>query len=212
MRMGAIAMIKISEFCDMKKLEVILKNWVKSTGLGVAIADTEGAYVTRGFNYAGFGSSMNDEEANYDLEVALVLDNGEEIGKAVVKKVAEGLRQDQVDASVAILGDLVNMFICASYDNYKNHDLKERVEQGIEQVNIQIAEAVESTKQIDAFSKRQNILSLNASIEAARAGEAGKGFAVVAGEVQKLAVGMGEASADIKAKLKALEAAVKSLG
>ena len=210
--MGAIAMIKISEFCDMKKLEVILKNWVKSTGLGVAIADTEGAYVTRGFNYAGFGSSMNDEEANYDLEVALVLDNGEEIGKAVVKKVAEGLRQDQVDASVAILGDLVNMFICASYDNYKNHDLKERVEQGIEQVNIQIAEAVESTKQIDAFSKRQNILSLNASIEAARAGEAGKGFAVVAGEVQKLAVGMGEASADIKAKLKALEAAVKSLG
>lgn len=205
-------MIKISEFCDMKKLETILKNWVKSTGLGVAIADNEGAYVTRGFNYAGFGSSMNDEEASYDTEVALSLDNGEEIGKIVVKKVVADMRAEQFDASVAILSDVVTMFICTSYDNYKNHDLKERVEQGIEQVNIQIAEAVESTKQIDAFSKRQNILSLNASIEAARAGEAGKGFAVVAGEVQKLAVGMGEASSDIKAKLKALEAAVKSLG
>ena len=72
----------------------------------------------------------------------------------------------------------------------------------------QLATANDKVKLIDGFSKRQNILALNASIEAARAGDAGKGFAVVAEEVQKLAKGMGEASSAIT---KALNTATKTI-
>ena len=57
-------------------------------------------------------------------------------------------------------------------------------------------EATDKTKEIDGYSKRQQILALNASIEAARAGDQGKGFAVVATEVQKLARDMATSSAD----------------
>ena len=71
--------------------------------------------------------------------------------------------------------------------------------------------ANDKVKQIDGFSKRQNILALNASIEAARVGDAGRGFAVVAVEVQKLAKGMGEASSDINKAIKEVTQTITSL-
>ena len=69
----------------------------------------------------------------------------------------------------------------------------------------------DKTKEIDGYSKRQQILALNASIEAARAGDQGKGFAVVATEVQKLARDMATSSADIKKLLGELHVTINHL-
>ena len=100
------------------------------------------------------------------------------------------------------------MFVRASYTSYQNSHILSELKTGISNAAEQLQTANDKVKQIDGFSKRQNILALNASIEAARAGDAGKGFAVVAEEVQKLAKGMGEASSAIT---KALNTATKTI-
>jgi methyl-accepting chemotaxis protein len=60
------------------------------------------------------------------------------------------------------------------------------LEQAVDQLHKEGAQALNATKQIDDIAKKVNLLALNAAIEAARAGEAGRGFAVVADEVRKL--------------------------
>ena len=119
--------------------------------------------------------------------------------------------QDEIDASATLLGDVINMFVRASYEEYNNKNLLDKLVGGVEKANVEIEEAVKSTSQISAFTRRQNILSLNASIEAARAGEAGKGFAVVAMEVQKLAQDMDRISKDIVVKLESLQETIKGM-
>jgi methyl-accepting chemotaxis protein len=58
---------------------------------------------------------------------------------------------------------------------------------------------------ITTIANQTNLLALNASIEAARAGEAGKGFAVVANEVKDLAQATTTATADISARVNAIQ-------
>lgn len=110
--------------------------------------------------------------------------------------------QAEIEASAQLLGDVINMFIRASYATMQNQQLVSGLREGIGKAAKQIILANDNTKQIEGYSKRQKMLALNASIEAARAGEAGKGFSVVADEVQKLAQCMGVTSVQIK---KALE-------
>ncbi len=127
-----------------------------------------------------------------------------------LKKVSVKSR-DEIEASAKLLGDVINMFVRASYSTYKNQNILGNLKEGIQKAADQVVIANESRKQIEAFSSRQKILALNASIEAARAGESGKGFAVVATEVKKLAEGMAETSVTIKKALDAVTETVMSL-
>ena len=119
---------------------------------------------------------------------------------------------EEINASAELLGDVINMFVRASYTSYQNSHILSELKTGISNAAIQLQTANDKVKQIDGFSKRQNILALNASIEAARVGDAGRGFAVVAVEVQKLAKGMGEASSDINKAIKEVTQTITSLG
>lgn len=127
-----------------------------------------------------------------------------------LKKVSVKSR-DEIEASASILGDVINMFVRASYAVYQNKHILGGLKDGIQKAADQVVLANESRKQIEAFANRQKILALNASIEAARAGESGKGFAVVATEVKELAEGMAKTSTNIKNALDAVTETIMSL-
>ncbi len=69
--------------------------------------------------------------------------------------------------------------------------------------SLEIGEIVEL---IADLTEQTNILALNAAIQAASAGEAGRGFTVVAEEVQRLAERSGEATKQIDAIVKTIQA------
>lgn len=119
--------------------------------------------------------------------------------------------REQIEASANLLGDVINMYVRSSYHEKHSEKLLVKLRNGIAKAAEEIEGANASTSQIAAFSKRQNMLALNASIEAARAGETGKGFAVVAAEVQKLAGGMAETSKEINDRLTQLTITINEL-
>ena len=69
--------------------------------------------------------------------------------------------------------------------------------------SLEIGEIVEL---ISDITEQTNVLALNAAIQAASAGEAGRGFSVVAEEVQRLAERSGEATKQIEAIVKTIQA------
>ena len=64
----------------------------------------------------------------------------------------------------------------------------------------------EITELISDITEQTNVLALNAAIQAASAGEAGRGFSVVAEEVQRLAERSGDASRQIAAIVRTIQA------
>ena len=119
--------------------------------------------------------------------------------------------QDEITASAELLGDVINMFVRSSYASKTSEVLLVSLQDGIKEAATLIESANDSTKQIESISKRQTILSLNASIEAARSGEAGKGFAVVADEVKKLADSLTVVSKSISKDLREITQTISSL-
>ena len=199
-------MIKIQDFCEMSKFEALIKNWALGTGLAAVAVDTEGVYISEPVNYAEIGAEVSKE----NFSVAIKLADGTALGK-VVGAFAEGKTSTETNAAVALLEASVNAFVCAACVSDKADESVSDLSVNIAKANEDITSALESVREIEGYSKRQNILSLNASIEAARAGEAGRGFAVVASEVQKLAIDMGTTSKEIRNKLSDLSVVLKDI-
>ena len=89
----------------------------------------------------------------------------------------------------------------------------DRIRETIQETSKRIKRLGESSQEIgdivgliNDIAEQTNILALNAAIQAAMAGEAGRGFAVVADEVQRLAERSGNATKQIEALVKAIQA------
>ncbi|BCY06282.1 hypothetical protein L3i22_013700 [Actinoplanes sp. L3-i22] len=80
-----------------------------------------------------------------------------------------------------------------------------RTAQAVARLSEASREVGDIVQMITNIAEQTNLLALNASIEAARAGHAGKGFAVVATEVKDLAQETAQATADITAKILAIQ-------
>lgn len=119
--------------------------------------------------------------------------------------------EHSIKSAAKLLGDVVNMMVNTNYQQQKDINKIDKMDEDIEHAANLIQEINEKSAQLDKIESKQNILSLNASIEAARAGEFGRGFAVVAAEVGKLAVNSGEINKSIKQSLKDLTKTIKEL-
>lgn len=94
--------------------------------------------------------------------------------------------EEAINASAALLGQVLNHFINAEYAKKKNGVIIEKLASGVEETHQLVEKITLKTTELKSLQNKQKILALNASIEAARAGEKGAGFAVVAKEVGKL--------------------------
>lgn len=74
--------MKICDFCDMSKLEAIMKNWAKATGLAAAVADPDGEYISECYNFTDFAIKFakEGETGLVDFEIPITLEDGTVIG------------------------------------------------------------------------------------------------------------------------------------
>lgn len=121
------------------------------------------------------------------------------------------MTKERIEASANLLGNVINMFVRQSYAENVNGTLIHDLSGGISEANKQVETIFAIAKQLANISKKQNILSLNASIEAARAGEAGRGFTVVAKEVSAIAEKMNVFSKEIDEAIVSLNATFATL-
>ena len=231
--------MKIQDFCDMNKFEQIMKNWANSTGLATVAVGADGKYISDCYNFTEFcidltrGSAEGkkrceqcDREGHgvypchaglVDFGIPITLEDGTVLGSIIGGQVLpENPDEEKFRQTARELGIDEDKYIKALKKvnvktKEKNENLVGELKGGITKAAEQIEEATDKTKEIDGYSKRQQILALNASIEAARAGDQGKGFAVVATEVQKLARDMATSSADIKKLLGELHVTINHL-
>ncbi|AJP49102.1 hypothetical protein PG1C_12995 [Rugosibacter aromaticivorans] len=89
------------------------------------------------------------------------------------------------------------------------HDIRGQMQETakrIKRLGESSQEISEIVELISDITGQTNVLALNAAIQAASAGEAGRGFSVVAEEVQRLAERSGEATKQIAALVKTIQA------
>lgn len=89
------------------------------------------------------------------------------------------------------------------------HEIREQIQETakrIKRLGESSQEIGEIVELISDITEQTNVLALNAAIQAAAAGEAGRGFSVVAEEVQRLAERSGEATKQIGAIVKTIQA------
>ena len=98
-------MIKIQDFCDMKKFEEIMDNWAKSTGLATVAVGADGKYISECYNFTDFCIKLtrgsregcrrcvkNDQEGKgvyschaglVDFGIPITLEDGTQLGSVI---------------------------------------------------------------------------------------------------------------------------------
>lgn len=203
--------MKIQEFCDMDKFEQIMKNWAESTGLATVAVGADGEYISDCYNFTEFCIKLTRGSAEGKRRCEKCDREGQGVYACHAGLVDFGIPITLEDGTV--LGSVIGGQVLPEHPDEKKFR-KTAQELGIDEekyINALGKVSVKTREQIEGYSKRQQILALNASIEAARAGDQGKGFAVVATEVQRLARDMADASEKIKNNLSMLTTTIENL-
>lgn len=119
-------------------------------------------------------------------QVELTCDEAKEYMQ-VTENHIDALNNEVKHVEVAMSGNKQNLLMMDS----QMQSVKKTVDETkkvFTQMQQQIQDITDATKQLTSIAANTKMLALNASIEAARAGEAGAGFAVVASQVQDLAL------------------------
>ena len=98
-------MIKVQEFCDMKKFNALVSNWSKSTGLGAAVYGVEGE------NIMIFGLNRDDAKKVRDFEFQVHIDDGPAVVKVNGGAVSGDTAKDAVSAGGELLEDIVTILV-----------------------------------------------------------------------------------------------------
>ena len=115
------------------------------------------------------------ETGEAEEDIAHAFEKLPERSEESVRKAAELIK--------AVINGFASSGKALQYDEEKMGILKGEVENMV----LKAQDITLKTQDLEKISKRQNILSLNASIEAARAGDAGRGFNIVANQMGELA-------------------------
>ncbi len=129
-------MVKIQDFCDMKKFEEIMNNWAKSTGLATVAVGADGEYISDCYNFTDFcikltrGSQegcrrcvKNDQEGKgvyschaglVDFGIPITLEDGTKLGSIIGGQVLpEPPNEERFRATARELGIDEDMYIRA---------------------------------------------------------------------------------------------------
>ncbi len=134
---------------------------------------------------------------------ALVLSMAQSIND-VSASAAQSARVAQSSLSVAEQGAVAVQNQIASMNDIRGQ-IQETAKR-IKRLGESSQEIGQITELIGDITQQTNVLALNAAIQAASAGDAGRGFSVVAEEVQRLAERSGEATKQIEAIVKTIQA------
>jgi methyl-accepting chemotaxis protein len=135
---------------------------------------------------------------------ALAVSTASEQASTNVQTVAAAA--DQLSASIGEIARQVAQAATISNRAVEDAQRTDAAMRGLADAAVKIGTVV---KLINDIASQTNLLALNATIEAARAGDAGKGFAVVASEVKTLASQTANATGEIDAQIREIQASTQ---
>lgn len=148
--------------------------------------------IARGLNYPeNCHPYMMNQLMEERKQIAKSNEQVHEITQELERVVADlKLRVNEVQAEATIIGESGrrNSDEMGKVVDYLSSliELNDAILGTMKDINVNVDNYREMSKNVEKIAQSINLLSLNASIEAARAGEAGRGFAVVASNIRNL--------------------------